>query len=615
MAQNASATAPSKFLTLASVCIVIGALYVARDVLLPLSLAVLLTFLLAPMVRRLERLRVPRVPAVLLVVVLSFAVISGIGWLISSQTTQLIGKLTEYRSDIESKIEDIQHRFGHGALAQGFQAASQVVRDVASSQPTELTHASPGTMENPMAVTIIGTQTTPETALNALGNALSLVIPLAQSLAVIVFVIFMLIQKEDLRDRLIRLIGHGQLTVTTQALDDAATRVSRYLLAQSLLNGCYGIVIGFGLFILRVPNAPLWGGLCALLRFIPYLGIWIGAIFPIVLSFVVPEGYYAARPILTICLFGGAELTAANFIEPFFFGTRTGVSPLAILVAAVFWTWLWGPVGLLLSTPMAVILAVAGKYVPQMRFLDVILSDQPVLEPFERYYQRLLADDPEQAEDLLREFEKSRTLLETYSEILLPALQYSEREYRRGLLDDERRETIRKMMREHIDLRADELSKTPAETQNHLFVLPKGAVVNVVCLPANDEADEIAADMLAHLLRALGYSAQAIACSALASEMVEVVAEKNADIVVISALPPDARTHARYLCKRLLIKLPELRILVGLWTVENNGKSKQSFYGGPNTRVTTSFADALPVILQMVQPAVMREKDQAKVNT
>ena len=231
--------------------------------------------------------------------------------------------------------------------------------------------------------------------------------------------------------RIIRLVGHGQLTLTTQALNDAATRISRYLMAQSGINGAYGLIMGVGLYFIHIPNAPFWGLLCALLRFVPYLGIWIAAAFPVILSFVVPDGNYAARPLLTIGLFVVMEVLTSNLAEPLLFGSSTGVSPLAILVAAVFWTWLWGLPGLLLSTPLTVLLAVAGKYVPQLAFLDVLLGDQPVLEPPERYYQRLLAEDPEEAEDLIEEFEKTHSTEELYTLMMLPALQMTERDYRR----------------------------------------------------------------------------------------------------------------------------------------------------------------------------------------
>jgi predicted PurR-regulated permease PerM/methylmalonyl-CoA mutase cobalamin-binding subunit len=612
MAGPDPAPRPSGFLALASGCIVVAALYFARDLLVPVAVALLLTFLLTPMVHRVERKHVPRVFAVLIVVGLSFAILGGIGWLISSQATELAIKLGDYQGDIERKIEDIHRSLGHGALGRATQTINQMAKDVATSQPSgnaaNASWLNRGTPGNPMNVQITSV---PEEggALKTIVNSLQFVLPMAQSLIVIVLVIFMLIQREDIRDRVIRLLGHGQLSVTTQALDDAANRISRYLIAQSSINGVYGIIVGSGLYLIHIPNAPLWGLLCALLRFIPYLGIWIGAIFPIILSFVVPEGFYAARPFLTIGLFAVVELTAANVAEPVLFGASTGVSPLAILVAAVFWTWLWGGIGLLLSTPLTVLLAVAGKYVPQLSFLDVLLGDQPALKPHERYYQRLLADDPEEAEDLLEEFEQTHSAEELYTLMVLPALQMSERDHRRGVLDDPRREIIGQTMKDEVEAHRRSPSQAPIPGQEAEMV-PKASVVKIVCLPAHNQADEIAGLMLANLLQEQGYSASSLSAETLAGERIDAVAESKADLVVISAMPPGAITHARYLCKRIHAKSPDIHLIVGLWNVTGDlEKARKRISGAPEARLVSGLHEALTVIHQTIQPLLTRAGD------
>jgi predicted PurR-regulated permease PerM len=601
MAASDLAPRPGRFLTLACGCVVVAALYLARGVLVPLAVALLLTFLLTPLVHGIERRGLWRVPSVLIVVIFSFAILGGIGWLISSQATDLAIKLGDYQSDIERKIGNIEHFFGHGALGQATRAINKMASDVVTSQPSSnpgsefwLTR---GTTSNPMAVRIAAA---PEGnfTLTTIGDALEFIAPMAQSLVVVVFVVFMLIQREDIRDRVIRLVGHGKLTVTTQALDDAATRISRYLMAQSSINGVYGLVVGTGLYLIHVPNAPLWGLLCALLRFIPYLGIWIGAAFPIILSFVVPDGYYAARPLLTIGLFAVTELIAANVAEPLLFGASTGLSPLAILVAAVFWTWLWGVVGLLLSTPLTVLLAVAGKHVPQLAFLDVLLGDQPVLEPPERYYQRLLADDPEEAEDLLEEFEHGRSLEELFASIMLPALRMAERDHRLGVLDEEKQEFIGQAMKDQVEARL-----RPAGVQ-------KNAVVKVVCIPAHGRADEIASLMVAALLQEQGYSASCISSETLASERIDQVTAGEFDLAVISATPPAAITHARYVCKKLHGRLAEMPILIGLWNAANDQeKLRKRMACASEVRLETTLRDAMATVHQMVQPQVLRGPD------
>jgi predicted PurR-regulated permease PerM/CheY-like chemotaxis protein len=609
MAQSDAAPKSGRIVALASACIIVTGLYFARDVLVPLAVALLLTFLLAPLVHRVERLRLPRVPAVLMVVALSFAILGGVGWLISNQATDLAVKLGDYQGDIERKIENVHSYLGHGALATASRTINRMAQDVAATQPDRSGAASSwltrGSEGNPIAVSIAAA---PETGsiFKTLATALQFVSPMAQLVIVIVFVVFMLIQREDIRDRIIRLVGHGQLTLTTRALDDAATRISRYLIAQSAVNGVYGIVVGLGLYLIHIPNAPLWGLLCALLRFIPYLGVWIGAAFPIILSFVVPDGYYAARPFLTVGLFALVELLAANAVEPLLFGSRTGVSPLAILVAAVFWTWLWGLVGLLLSTPLTVLLAVAGKYVPQLGFLDVLLGDQPVLAPHERYYQRLLADDPEEAEDLLEEFETTRSSDELYSQIMLPALEMTERDYRRGVLDESRWNNVSQVMKDQVEAHHRPPANNPPPGQP--LAVPQNCIVRIICLPARDQADEIAGLMLANLLHERGYSVTNVSAATLASERVDMISRLKADLVVVSALPPGATVHARYLCKRIREKFPDIQLLVGIWNAKDNlEKTQKRLAGAADVRLVDGFQNAVAMIHQMIQPLLIRD--------
>jgi predicted PurR-regulated permease PerM len=609
MPQSDAGGNPSRFLAIASIGAVVAVLYFARDVMIPVAVALLLTFLLTPLVHRLEHLRVPRVPAVLLTVGLAFALVAGIGWIISNQATDLAIRVSSYQSDIERKIQNFHRSFGHGALAKASESITQMAQEVATSQPSEpsgsATWAARGTPDNPVSVEIKSAPAT-STGFKILGDLLEYVAPMGQSVIVVVFAVFMLIQREDIRDRVIRLMGHGRLSVTTRALDDAATRVSSYLLAQGGLNAVIGIVVAIGLYLIGVPNAPLWGLLCALLRFIPYVGVWIGAIFPIILSFVVPDGSYAARPFLTIGLFVAMEVVAANFIEPVLFGSRTGVSPLAILVAAVFWTWLWGGIGLLLSTPLTVLLAVAGKYVPQLEFLDVLLGDQPVLTPPERYYQRLLAEDPEEAEDLLEEFEKTRSPAELYTQIMLPAMKMMERDHRRGVLDESERNIIFQVMRSQAETLPTSPRHIAAKTDTPPLI-SRDCTIRILCLPARDAADEIAGMLLVNLLNIQGYCATCAATGILASEVVDSIETSKADLAVVSSSPPGAISHARYLCKKIRARFPEIPLLVGAWNSDDNIERLQKRLSpDPGIRLVTKLEDALDVIHQMVQPLLVK---------
>jgi predicted PurR-regulated permease PerM len=605
----------SRAVTFAAAVITVAGLYFARDVLVPVAVALLLTFLLAPLVHRVEKMRLPRTAAVLIVVLLAFAVIGGIGYLISNQAEELALKLGSYQGDIERKIHNIRGALGHGVWAKASQTIGQMAQAVVTSQPStepdeSATWMNRGTAAHPIDVQVISTPTGNEAVLENLGKALELVAPMTQTLIVIVFVIFMLIQREDIRNRAIRLFGHGRLSVSTQALDDAGTRISKYLIAQSAINGVYGIIVGSGLYFIGVPNAALWGLLCGLLRFIPYLGIWIAALFPIVLSFVVPEGYYAARPFLTIGLFVGVEILAANVVEPVLFGTSTGLSPLAILVAAVFWTWLWGPIGLVLSTPLTVLLVVAGKHVPQLAFLDVLLGDEPVLTPAERYYQRLLADDPEEAEDLIEEFEKSRNCDEIYSKIILPVLEMARRDLQSGALDEHRRDAMVQTIKEHV-----ESLRKPAKKGG--AAVPPDRAIRIVCLPAHDVVDEVAGLMLTNLLMEKGYHVTCVSADSLASERVEAISKLEADIAIISALAPLATAHARYMYKRIAPKFPKLPVLIGLWDCPGDLEKVRRRMGdsaGGELRLTATLGNAVEQVGQMIQPFWLARGEPARAS-
>jgi predicted PurR-regulated permease PerM len=596
-----------RFIMLASVAVVLAALYFAQEVLIPLALATLLSFLLAPLVKRLEHLRLPRVAAVLVTVLLSFSLLFGIGWVVFDQVGDFKSELPTYQKNISEKLKVVR-------------SASARVKAVLDTRPT--TEPSTG-----LPVRIVNNdfgggsnQTSPFDLLSPIGTFL--LGPVGTAFIVTVFAIFMLLQREDLRDRLIRLVGRNRLTLTTQALDDAAERVSRYLLMQSIVNGSVGVVVMLVLWTIgRINGTPfpavaLWGLLAALLRFIPYVGIWISAITPILLCLAV---YSTAKVALeTFFAYGTIEVLAANVLEPLLYGSSTGIATLAVLVAAAFWTWLWGPVGLLLSTPLTVCLVVMGKYVPQLEFLTILLAEEPALSPPERVYQRLLAVDQEDAADLVDEYAQKMELEELYETVLLPALATAEQDLQQGNLDDEQHAQIQHGIRDIVDELGDKMRaaalKAPTDPDDSKRVrLPKGCSVNIVCLPANDESDEIAGIMLGQLLEIRGYCCTVISVTKLASEMVEIVGDSKADVVCISALPPAAVTHARYLCKRLHGKLPEIEMLVGLWKIDADLKrAKERIAAVRSVQVSSTFSQAIELIHQMAQPRIMAGTSELK---
>jgi predicted PurR-regulated permease PerM len=673
MARAVTPNKTSRFVLLASVCVVVAALYFAQDVLIPLALAVLLTFLFTPIVNRLERWRVPRAAAVVLVVLVAFGGFAALGYIVGRQVVELARNVDTYKENILAKVDrlkpsrgdnvmdkladaaqDVQEKLEGPATTQATTAATTAPTEIVAEEiaqrtgtPRTITEgtkdevpnpATQPTRENPVPVAVVEPTPSP---METLGRYLGLMLgPLGTAGIVVVFVIFMLLQREDLRNRLIRLVGYGQLTVTTQALDDAAGRISRYLVAQAIVNGTYGATIAIGLWLIGkfvgrndppFPNVILWGMLCCILRFIPYIGPWIAAAFPLIISLAVYRGFNVF--IATTVMFVIIELLSNNIMEPLLYGSSTGMSAVAVLVAAVFWTWLWGPIGLLLATPLTVCLVVLGKYVPTLQFLDIMLGDEPVLGPHERLYQRWLALDPEEAADLVHEFFAQRSLEDVYDTILIPSLALAEQDRHKGRLDEPRWKMIRQSIREMVDELGDdyrlrfaqsgastatvpgkepELSDSPADVPNR-FPLQKDCRVNVVVLPAHDEADEIVALMLAQVLEFNNYCATAVSQSALAGEMIEMVKTKDAHAVCVSALPPAAVTHSRYLCKRLHQKLPELRMVVGLWTWSGDlKKAKTRVACEESVNLVTTIAQALDEIEQLTQSAVVQQQETTR---
>jgi predicted PurR-regulated permease PerM len=575
MPQTESQPQQSRFILLATVVLIVTCLHLAQEVLIPVALAVLLSFLLAPLVHRLERLKLPRAVAVVTAVMFALGVVAGIGYVVYAQLGYLASHKAEYTSVLEQKFRSFEssrllmllHTTG-AEVTQVKQALQRSPAATATTQPTPVEVVNPQTSD---------ASSSPMDWLATIGSRL--LGPVGTGFIVTVFTIFMLLQREDLRDRVIRLAGRDRMTLTTKALDDAAGRVSRYLLLQTVVNSCVGLTIGLLLWLVGkilhhpFPSPALWGLLAALLRFVPYIGIWISAIGPVLLSIAV---FPAARgTLLTAGVYGLTEMTTANAIEPLLFGSSTGIATLAVLVAAIFWTWLWGPVGLLLSTPLTVCLVVMGKYVPQLEFLNVLLADEPALSPPDRVYQRLLADDPAEAAELVAQYGKKMPTVDLFQTVLLPALATAEADHYRAGVDDERHEKIlagferilddvgqrlrsarKTSAAENIVRKARGESADPAVTPTDLPEAPAGTVpadcqFNIICVPAHGDADALAARMIGLLLELRGYCVNVASVDRLASEIVSGADAGHADLIVVSALPPTAVTHARYLVKRL----------------------------------------------------------------
>jgi predicted PurR-regulated permease PerM len=578
VARTSSAKDISRILTLVAAFVAITALYFARVMLVPLALAVLFTFVLAPLVSALERIRFPRFVAIVLVLGIAVSGIGMMGWTVGNQLIDVTNQLPSYRSNIREKIYAI-HNPKNRRLDKAADAMKELGKEI-TENPASPNEPPPSSLKNPLSAKTITQQPKAvpvqvfQPASDPLESLNSVITPLGSATIVLVLTIFMLAGREDLRNRLIGLVGHGHLNVMTQALEDAGSRVSRYLLLQLVINACFGAVIGIGLYFIGLPNSMLWGVVAGLMRFLPYVGSPLAAVLPILLSLAIFPNW--TGPVFTIGLYLIVEILVANFLEPLIYGAHTGISSFAILFAAIFWTLIWGPIGLLLSTPLTVCLVVLGRHVPALQFLNIMLGDQPVLPPEAHYYQRLLASDQPEAKEVLEEYLKTHSLEELYDAVLIPALALAEQDRHHDDLEEITEQFICKSTKELLDEIGEKSKEPPApEAQKgyadiaalsapKIRLEPSSRVASVVCIPARDEADEIVGIMLAQLLERAGYQTQAIPIGTTA-EMLAQVKEAAPHIVCISALPPFALLHARDLYKRVRANVPNARIIVGLW--------------------------------------------------
>jgi predicted PurR-regulated permease PerM len=608
------------FVLLASIAAV-ATLYIARIVLIPVALAILFAFLLTPPVAALERIRSPRTASALLVVLLSVAAIGAVGWTVAKQLVSVTEELPNYTTNLRTKIASL-HNSRSNELAKASDTVKELQRELAEGAA-----ATPATPLNPLA----RQQSTPQTKKAGSGNTPSSEKPLlvqlvpvsnpfesvprlltflGTALIVVVFTFFMLLQREDLRNRFIRLVGSGRLNVMTQALDEASHRVSRYLLLQTLVNMSYGAIIGVALYFIGIPNALLWGAIAGTLRFLPYIGPPIGALFPILLSLAVFQGW--SRPLMTAGVFLCLEIVVSNFVEPVLYGAHTGVSSIGILFAALFWTTLWGPIGLLLSTPLTVCLVVMGRYIPHLAFLQIMLGDEPVLTPDARFYQRLLAMDQEEARRILDQDLKEKQLIEIYDSVLIPALSLVEQDRHRDMLDEATEKFIFQSTKELLEEQSERASPEAGQTANggpeseELASIPappgpSAPPRKIVCVPARDEADEIIDIMLMQFLQQAGYSAQYIGVDTF-SEILDKTSLEKPDIVCISALPPFALAHARTLYRKLRESMPRVTIVLGLWGFAGDpGKIAARIDMGKSEKVCGTLSDVIEEIRMVTE--------------
>jgi predicted PurR-regulated permease PerM len=553
-----------------------------------LALSLLFAFILNPLVGLLQRWRLGRIPAVLLVVIFAFALLTGIGLAISFQVRNLAYELPQRKEQIVNKIAGVMEASRGGVFDRVQTTIQEIMQDILRRQGIQ---TSSGAQPIPVRIESPGYSQ----LLEAIGPAAEV---LAVAGLVVVLVIFVLIRREDLRNRLVRLIGHGRLIVTTRALDEAGMRISRYLVAQVLINTVFGLVLGVGLFFLGVPYALLWGFIAAILRFVPYLGTWVAAALIMLFSVGMFEGW--TRPLLVLGLYLVDELLTFNVLEPWLIGHSSGISSIALLVTAAFWTWLWGPIGLVLATPLTACMVVLGRYVPQLEFFNILLGDEPVLDAEVTYYQRLLAHDQDEAADLVEAHVQAHAPESVFDDVLIPALVLAKRDRDRGDLTADDEAYLLQVTRGVVE---DLVPLLPAGTAKQCPPDPDGRPkIWIFGCPARDAEDELALCMLQQLLSPARCRMEVLSADILSGELVLRVEQEQPAIVCIGALAPGGQSQARYLCKRLRAHFPDLKILIGRWGVtEDAERLRTRLLAAGATAVATTLLESRNQVVPLVQ--------------
>ncbi|HVK12369.1 MAG TPA: AI-2E family transporter [Gemmataceae bacterium] len=584
MARDSSQTDVRRALVLLSATVLVAcilfAMYWAREVAIPLALAVFITFILAPFVTLLQRRGLGRLPAVIVVVGAALVVSAGVLTVVGSQLVRLTQTLPDYEENIKKKVASLKELMPAEGESRLGRLVTEVTEAFADTPRKRAGSADPG---DPPPVFL---QPEPSFATRMTGYLSPAAEAVGQAALTFILVVFMLLRREDLRNRMIRLIGHGQVTTTTKAVDETSQRISRYLLVQFLLNAAFGFVVTVGLFFIglkyEMKYAVLWGFLAFLMRYVPYIGTWIGLIPPALFAFAVNPGWTPV--VLVAVLYMGLELFCNNVMEPRLYGKSLGLSEVAQLVATAFWALLWGPIGMILAWPLTTCLLVLGKYVPQWRFLNVLLGDEPVLEPRVAFYQRLAARDPDEAAEIVVKELETNPPDRVYDDVVLPALAAARRDVRTEALGDDDLKAMMVVLREVVEETAEDRPDPP----------PGGAEdrVRALLVPAIDDLDRAALEVFARLFDPAQWELEVLPPNTLASELLQRIEEQRPVAVVIGSLPVGGRTHTRYLCKRIRAKFPDLKLVVGRWTDDEDKDAAENFKAAGADEVTASVGSA-----------------------
>ena len=571
----------------------VAVLYFAREILIPLALAALLSIIIGPLVRALELAGLRRLLAVLLTVMITFSVLSSLTWLMADQFIQVVSKLPQYRENIETRVQSIRGPVGAitARVTKTFQEFNTGSGAEKADQAVSPAEPNGG---QPLAVKVVGS---PGDIITTLQKFLGPVLqPLLTAGLVLIFTIFMLIGREDLRDRFIRLTAQKQISQVTMAIDDAMRRVTRYLLMQLLINSCYGVSMAAALYIIGVPNSALWGLLSTIFKFVPYLGVWLAAACPVLLSLAVFDGW--TRPLLVVFSIVTIEVITSNAFEPLLYGASTGLTPIAVLGAATFWTWLWGAIGLLVSTPLTVCAAVLGRHVSAFKPLDILLSDRPVLDPWVKLYQRLLANDEDEALEVMEEHLNSGGKEKLYDTLLLPMLAQASADCAAGIIEEDQYQYICNTLRAFLDTFAE----SGESLEERVRTVEGTDVVNMVFVPMNRNGDEIAALIAAdYIFTILKLNCSISKPGVSAGELSTLIRENASSFCLISSLAPLPLTALSAMSRRLRTNFPELTILIGAWHFSPATRLEQRFRRLGTTKVTNRVGEVEHLVAETLR--------------
>ena len=589
---------PPGWVVLVSASLVVALLYWARPILIPVALSLLLTFLLSPIVDALQKLRLPRVPSVVIVVIFTVALIGSFGWMTVRQVVSFANEFPQYRDNIAEKISDLK-RFGKGGpIGKVQQTVEEVKKQIDKEE---------GGKEKPKPAPAPAAQPAPSSPWSISLGAATAIELLGSAGLVVILVIFMLIDRLELRNRLIRLFGFGRMSITTKALEEVAQRISRYLLMQSIINGSYGLAVGLSLYLVGLPYAFMWGLFAGLLRFIPYAGVWIGLVVPSALAWAIfPDWLW---PLIVIGVFLVLEFTVAMILEPLLYGHSAGVSQVALLIAIAFWAWIWGPVGMIMATPMTVCLVVLGKYIPQLNFLVVLLSDEPVMRTETTYYQRLLASDYDEAYEIVDKYmEGDHAKDQVYDQILLPALYQAKCDYRLGKLTPQDESFMQRATADILDEIAANHKNGAAENdagaKERKQEPRRGEDLAILGCPAHDETDALAMTMLQRLLEFEHCQLQ-ISNNPNDLNIDRLSRARKPVLICIGSVAPGGVAKARHLAKRVRAELPIAQIVVGRWGLANEfndiEEQRKLLLAAGADQIVSTLMEARNVILEFCE--------------